>query len=267
MSSRAASASQARHATPMSKGVAGRLVYWVCRLGSLAVLKVFYRFRASGAERAPLTGPVVVICNHQSHIDAPAIGDTLGRTDLTFVARRGLFKNRLFGWVIRTLNAFPIDEDRGDMGAIRAALAALKEGRAVMLFPEGSRSGDGALQPFKRGAWLLMNRARCPVLPIAIEGAFDAWPRGVGFPRLFGKRIRLAVGELIPYDRLKVMDAEEGLAYLAALVDSMRLDLRRELRERSRGRYPAPGPGDTTARLRGGEAVQPTAQVPEQGIG
>lgn len=229
---------------PADKGIAGRLVYRLSRLGSLVALRLVYRLHSRGGEHSPAQGPFLVIANHQSHLDAPAIAVSLPRTDMAFLGRRGLFKNRAFGWLITNLNTIPMDEDRGDLGAIRTALGALAAGRPMMLFPEGARSPDGAMRPFKRGAWLLLTRAKCPVLPVAVEGAFDAWPRSRTLPAIFGRRIAVAVGEPIPHGALAAMDPDAGLAHLAAVVDGLRLGLRRDLRERTRGQYPPPSPAD-----------------------
>jgi 1-acyl-sn-glycerol-3-phosphate acyltransferase len=219
-------------------------VYWGCRLAAHLALRVIYRLTIAGAGNAPRSGPLLVVSNHQSHLDAPAIGVAFRRTDVVYLARRSLFRVRPFAWLIRTLNAIPIEDDRGDLGAIRAALGALRDGRAVLVFPEGSRTADGALAPFKRGAWLLLSRAHCPVLPVAVEGAFDAWPRGRALPRLWGCRISIAIGPPIPHERLAAMTADDGLAYLAATVDALRLAARADLRRATRGRYPRAGPGD-----------------------
>jgi 1-acyl-sn-glycerol-3-phosphate acyltransferase len=113
-----------------------------------------------------------------------------------------------------------------------------------MLFPEGARSPDGAMRPFKRGVWLLLTRAKCPILPVAVEGAFDIWPRSRSLPAIFRRRIAIAIGEPIPFDVLAAMEADAGLAHLTRVVDGLRMNLRRDLRDRTRDRYPPPGPAD-----------------------
>jgi 1-acyl-sn-glycerol-3-phosphate acyltransferase len=113
------------------------------------------------------------------------------------------------------------------------------------------------MRPFKRGTWLMMSRALCPVLPVAIEGAYDAWPRTRTLPSLWGKRIRVKIGEPVDHDRLLAMGPDAGLRFLAAEIDAMRLELRAELRRDTGGRYPAPGPGDRgMAPVQEGEAAE-----------
>jgi 1-acyl-sn-glycerol-3-phosphate acyltransferase len=204
---------------------------------------IFYRVRVRGLERVPRSGPLLLVCNHQSNLDPPAVGSTLRTRHIEFLAKVELFKGFL-GWLIRNLNSVPIKEEGGDAGAIKEILRRLGDGRAVLVFPEGTRSEDGAMHDFKRGVALLVKRARCPVQPLAVEGCFDAWPRGTAFPRLTGVRVGVSFGEPIAYDELMKDGAEAALTRLAREVDRLRLDLRAELRAATRGKYPLAGPGD-----------------------
>lgn len=219
-------------------------LYRACRKAASAFVHTFYRVRYVGKENIPPTGGVLLISNHQSHLDPPLLGTGLGRRNMASLARVGLFGNRFFGWMLRGLGAIPLKQNESDTGAMRAAIAELKAGRILLVFPEGSRSPDGAVHDFKRGTWLLLSRADCLVLPAAVEGAFDAWPRERLLPRLFGQRCMVAYGPPIPSQELKAMGADQGLEHLARVIDAMRMDLRRRLRESSRGRLPRPGAGD-----------------------
>ncbi len=171
----------------------------------------------------PKRGPLLVVSNHQSLLDPVIIGLLFPAMRVpTFMARIGLFQNRAFGALIRFLNAIPIRQDESDMTAIRAALERLERGEVVVLFPEGARTRDGRIHSFKRGAGLLMKRARCPVIAVGVEGAFDAWPRTQRRPRLFAQRIHAAVGHPIPHDELLQGGMEAGLAGLEDEVESLR---------------------------------------------
>jgi 1-acyl-sn-glycerol-3-phosphate acyltransferase len=218
------------------------LVYEVCWSMLWVALTLIYRLRVVGAERVPRSGPVLLIANHQSYLDPPLVGMGNPGRHLNFIARGGLFSAKGFGWLITALNAVPIKENGSDTAAIRTALEQLAAGRAVLIFPEGSRSPDGAVHAFKRGAWVLMTRAKCPVVPVAIEGAFDAWPRGRK-PRLWGARVAVEFGAAMSHAELSRLGADEGLALLRSRVESMRQDLRHELRLASGGAYPASGAG------------------------
>lgn len=218
-----------------------RLCYWVV----LAFFVLVYRARFWGVPRVPRDGGVLVVANHQSHLDPPLLGVALRHRNMAAIARRGLFKNPLMGALLRGLGCIAIREDEGDAGALRTAIEQLKRGRVVVIFPEGSRSPDGAPRPFKRGTWLLLARSGVPVVPAAVEGCFDAWPRHRGFPVLFGQRVAVAFGEPIAFPDLKALGTEAGLALLAGRVETLRHELRSNLRRATRGRLPAPGPGDS----------------------
>ena len=127
-------------------------------------------------------------------------------------------------------------------------LARLALGHPVVLFPEGSRSPDGAPLPFKRGVALLLKRSRCPVVPVAVEGCAEAFPKGARFPRLWGKRIAVMVGHPISHDELLKDGPDAALARLTGEIESMRLELRSKLRAATNGRYPPRGPGDSASR-------------------
>ncbi len=212
------------------------------------LLLVFWRYRIYGRNRVPPTGSLLIVANHQSYLDSGAVGVAVGPRHSDSVAREGLFKNPVFGRLISSLYAFPVREDGGgDTRAIKETLARLKQGRAVIIFPEGSRTHDGSVGEFKRGAAVIVKRAKCPVLPVAVEGAYDAWPRGARAPSLFGTRVSASIGRPIPHDELMADGPDAALERLRGEVDALRLDLRRRIREASFGSYPPPGPGDAPA--------------------
>jgi len=207
----------------------GRIIlYRVCRKICAVFVRVFYRLRVVGLKHAPRTGGFLLVSNHQSHLDPPLLGTALKHRNMAALARQGLFNSRIFGALLRGLGSIPINQSAGDTAAIRATIAALRKGRVVLVFPEGSRSPDGELQDFKRGTWLLMSRAECLVLPAAVEGAFQVWPRTRVLPRLFGQRCAVAFGEPIPAAKLKAMGAEEGLAHLRGVIEELRSKAKNE---------------------------------------
>jgi len=195
----------------------------------LVVLAVF-RARAIDLANVPAEGPLLVAANHQSFLDPPVIGSLITARQMTYVARAGLFRFTPFARTISWLNAIPVREDQGDAAAIKATVRALESGAAVLIFPEGSRSDTGAIGPFKRGVALLVKKARCPVLPVAIEGAFDRWPRARTLPTLIGPRVLVKYGRPIPYDELMRDGPDAALARIAREVDALHRDLLR-LRE------------------------------------
>lgn len=206
---------------PLARIVFYRLCSWLV----IAFFIIIYRARFFGVQNLPRTGGCLVIANHQSHLDPPLIGVALRHRNMAAIARAGLFKVPILNLILRGLGCIPIRESEGDAGAIRAAIEQLKLGRVIVIFPEGSRTPDGHIQPFKRGMWLLMSRSGVPVLPAAVEGCYQAWPRSKPFPRLFAQRVMVGFGEPVAYQTLKDMGSEKGLAYLAQRVELLRQKL------------------------------------------
>lgn len=206
--------------------------YMVCWWVAQVIASLVFRLRTFHAHRIPSSGPVLLVSNHQSHLDPPIIALSVRGRPVRFVARASLFKGRGFSALIRALGAFPLRDGEGDVGAVRAAMACLNAEQPVLVFAEGSRTGDGRVGEFKRGVVLLLKRVRCPVTPIAIEGAYQTWPRGARRPRLWGSRIVTVVGEPIPAEELLRDGPEAALARLEREVRT----LHEEARRRRRGR-------------------------------
>jgi 1-acyl-sn-glycerol-3-phosphate acyltransferase len=203
--------------------------YWTCFWG----FSLGWSYRAGGRKHVPDTGPALIVCNHVSHFDPPLIG-LAARRPLTYLARHTLFTNKLFAAAIRAYGAVPIDRGVGKEG-IQAVFNALDEQRAVLMFPEGTRTEDGKMQPLKAGVTLVVKRVECPIIPCGIAGAYDAWPKGQKLPRpspLFLKptdrTIAVHFGEPVPPGHYKKMAREDILTDLharivAALGDAERL--------------------------------------------
>lgn len=173
-----------------SQNLAYRLVYHGCR----SAMEVFAALEVEGWENVP-DGACLLASNHQSMLDPPLIGSCLPR-EISFIARRSLFDNPVFGAVIRACHSIPVDRGEADIGAIRVALAALAEGRGLLIFPEGTRSQDGIIGEAKAGAGLLACKSGAPVVPIHIRGARDVLPRGALFP-VGGARVRVRFGKAL----------------------------------------------------------------------
>lgn len=160
--------------------------------GGRVLMETFATVEADGWDLLP-PGPCLVASNHQSMLDPPLIGGVLPE-EIAFVARKTLFENPFFGWIIRGCRALPLDRDDADLGAIRRALAVLAEGRKLLIFPEGTRSQDGIITPAKAGAGLLALKSGVPVIPVRIRGARDVLPRG-GWVPSSSARIRVRFGK------------------------------------------------------------------------
>ena len=155
----------------MSRSLLNRAWYQLWRR-SLKLVAVFvYRVRFSGQENIPATGGVLVVSNHQSHFDPPLVG--IGcRRQMNYVARRTLFSFPPFGWFLHSVGAIPIDRDGIGLGGIKESLKLLKRGEMVLIFPEGTRTSDGEIKPFRPGFTALAARSNAAILPVAVDGAF-----------------------------------------------------------------------------------------------
>lgn len=202
------------------------ILYRLCIRGFCALwLRLLYRYRAFGIENLPRTGPLLIVANHQSHLDPVALGvGGWRRRMFGALARESLFKNPIFGTLIGSLNAIPIARGEADMKAMRTAIDLLKQGEGMLVFPEGTRTADGSVAPFKSGVLLLVRRAKATVVPAAVEGAYAVWPRERKLPRLTG-RISVKFGEPITADELATMDPDAAAEMLRDRVDAMRRDL------------------------------------------
>jgi 1-acyl-sn-glycerol-3-phosphate acyltransferase len=152
------------------------LIYTILKPLAVLTLKTLFRLRVRGAENVPSAGGVLIASNHQSFLD-PIIVSVSNRRPVTFMARDSLFRNPLFGWLISRLGAFPVRRGRADREAVREAIARLRAGAVLLIFPEGHRTGDGRLGRLRSGPAMLAHRAGAPIVPAIISGAFEAWPR------------------------------------------------------------------------------------------
>jgi len=160
---------------------------------------VFFWRRVVGREHW-IAGPALIAANHASFLDPPLIGGACPE-QIAYVARRDLFGNTLFRKLCRALGTIPIERDAADFGSIKRILAALKQGRKVLLFPEGVRTFDGEFQAALPGVGLLVHRARVPVIPAYIHGSYRAWPRHRALP--VPSRIVVAFGEPVRFDEYR----------------------------------------------------------------
>ena len=157
------------------RGWASDLLYDLTFYSGGVFFNLGWSLRTEGMHNTPRHGPVLVIANHQSFFDPVLIGMATRRR-LCFLARKSLFDQPGFRWLIRSLNAVPIDQDGFGIEGLRTTTRLLQQGLAVLVFPEGGRTSDGKICPLKHGVSLLVKRCPAPIVPVGLAGAFDAWP-------------------------------------------------------------------------------------------
>ncbi len=175
------------------------LFYRACQVFCRVLTSTMFDLKVYGLEHVPPTGGVLLLSNHQSNLDPVLVAVRL-RRPVTFLAKSELFKPWGLRWLIRQLNAYPIKQGAGDVGAVRETIARLKAGHLLTVFPEGTRTLDGELQPLQSGFALVVRRVDVPIIPVAITGSYRAWPKG---RRLFRPTpIRVKYGPPIETDGL-----------------------------------------------------------------
>ena len=159
----------------------------------LLMLRDVFKLQVEGLEKLPKSGPFIISPNHQSFIDGPVVIACLPWEILKEVFSVGtseIFGGRVMRSLGELVRLIPIDPDANLVPAMRAGAYGLRQGRVLVLFPEGERSIDGPPKTFKKGAAILAIHTKCPVVPVALEGFFEAWPRGEKFRGLSNLKVR-----------------------------------------------------------------------------
>ncbi len=174
-------------------------VYALCRFGSWVILRTIWGLRVVGAERVPAMGPLIVACNHVSNLDPPTLGVAVPRR-VTYMAKVELFQIPVLGQLISALGAFPVDRSRGDIAAIKRAIAVLERGACLGIFPEGGRNQDGSKLP-QMGVALLASMSGATVIPAYVSGTSQAH-RLARVTVIFGEPYRFEPGQQARRDDL-----------------------------------------------------------------
>lgn len=177
-----------------------RNFHW--RMGQLLASNIFalwLRMRTRGFEHLPQNGGALLLINHQSYLDPLLVGMPL-RRPVSYLARDSLFRVPFVGWVLRNTYVMPINREAASTASLREAIRRLQHGFYVGIFPEGTRTVDGTVGPFKPGFLALLRRADVPVIPVGIAGAYEAMPRGTPF--LWPGKVRIVFGEPLSREKL-----------------------------------------------------------------
>jgi glycerol-3-phosphate dehydrogenase (NAD(P)+) len=185
------------HRRIRERGV-NRPVYWAVRAVLQPLIQLYFWLGRLGRHHIPREGPVILASNHRSFLDPFVIGCCL-RRPVYFVAKRELFENRLIGWLLNCLGAFPIRRGESDEEAVETAKALLLRGEAVVIFPEGTRHRTGGLGEPKRGVGRMALEAGAPVVPIAVIGTQRARSGWLIRPC----RVRIRCGRPLTFPRVE----------------------------------------------------------------
>src|ERR1700730_7234717 len=149
--------------------------YWLGYHLSRLLAQLFFRFRIINRERVIQTGPAILAMNHQSFFDPPLAGNGCDRP-IYFLAKKSLMKVPVLSWLLPKLNVIPVDLEGQSPGALKALIRILRGGDAALVFPEGSRTPDGSLQPALPGLGFVIAKRGPPVVPSGSLGRFAPWP-------------------------------------------------------------------------------------------
>jgi long-chain acyl-CoA synthetase len=202
--------------------------------GRLFQLFVRDRFglTVTGVEKLPRHGPFIISPNHQSFLDPPVLVSMLPYSilrDAFYVGTSEIFGNGILRALARSLKLIPVDPDANLVPAMRAGAYGLRHGKVLILYPEGERSIDGAPKVFKKGAAILATHLKVPIYPVAMDGFFEAWPRGKGFQKF--THLHVAFGDPI-YPPQQVDNPERTYELLTAELKARVMAMWLEMRER-----------------------------------
>jgi len=178
----------------MLKKISHAVIRWVLN----GIFSGFYRLHVEGAEHIPDTGAVIVAPNHKSSFDPPIVGVAIKNRLVHYMAKAELFKNPMFGWVLRKMGAFPVKRGTVDRMAIKQAVRELKNGHVLGIFPEGTRIKKDGLGRFHSGMASLALMTGVPIVPVAVVGT-----------RTLPKKketIAILIGEPVVVEKQKVND-------------------------------------------------------------
>ena len=170
---------------------------------SKAMAKTFFHYRVVGAENMIEEGPCIIAANHCSYLDPPLVGVACRRA-IHYLARKSLLDIPVLGPILPELNVIPVDQKNADRSALMGAIRVVRGGGAVLIFPEGSRSPDGKLQPAQPGIGMIMAKTGAPVVPVRVSGSFQAFPRGTAVPHFVA--VKVTIGAPILFEGSETED-------------------------------------------------------------
>ncbi len=188
-----------------------------------ALFRTIYRLRVEGLQHVPSSGPLILVANHCSFFDAFILAASLplrASQQVFYMGFEWFFRHPILAWWGRGVRVIPIDEDTFLVRALQASALVLRQGKILCVFPEGERSADGRVRPFRKGVGILVKELKVPVLPAHISGAFEAWPRGKTWPGIH--RLRVRIGPVVTPEGLLPGEGPRGGDELETIVMRLR---------------------------------------------
>lgn len=188
-------------------------------------LLVWHRLKIRGVKNIPDRGGVLIASNHASFLDPPVVGVGYRGRPIHFMARDSLWNSKFGSWWMDHVGCIPVSRGTGDMKALKLTIKALKEGKAVSLFPEGTRTEDGELQEAKGGIGFIIEKSACVVVPAYIDGTYKAHPKGSKWIKPC--KVTITYGKAITQEEFKALGSgREAYDKHAALIMQRIADLK-----------------------------------------
>ena len=188
--------------------------YWICYL-FFQLMFYFFRGKVTGRQHPPESGPFILAANHISYFDPPLVAAFTGR-EMFFFAKKELFKNRLFGALLRKVNSRPVRRGVFDRGGLKTAVGLLENGQGLVIFPEGTRSLTDDFLSAKPGIGMIACQAKVSIVPVYIHGSNTLWKCFLGVAKL-----RITYGEPLSKDYINALEAGKK-SYVAISEEIMR---------------------------------------------
>src|SRR6188508_2538641 len=176
-------------------GIGSRVTYFVAYWILIPITRVYTRMSIRGREHIPKSGPFVLAPVHRSYVDTPIAGCVTSRR-MRFMGKDTMWNNRLVGWTLSALGAFPVTRGSADREALTRCIAVLEGGEPLVLFPEGERKSGPVVQPLFDGAAYVALKAGVPIVPVGIGGSEDVMPKGKKMIR--PSKVHVIIGAPIP---------------------------------------------------------------------
>jgi long-chain acyl-CoA synthetase len=188
-----------------------------------ALFRSAYRLQVEGLQHVPPQGPLILVANHCSFFDAFILAASLPLRicqQIFYMGFEWFFRHPILAWWGRGVRVIPVDMDTYLVRALQASALVLQQGRILCVFPEGERSVDGRVRPFRKGVGILVKELKVPVLPAYIAGSFEAWPRGQSMPGIH--RIGVRFGPVATPEALLSGEGSRGADDFETIVMRLR---------------------------------------------